>query len=187
MGLTWTAARAAAEAAGGYLATLTSAAENAFAVSLINGPTWIGGFQPAGSPEPAGNWQWVTGEPFTYTHWHPDEPNEYVPHEDYLLFRKSDGLWIDGYNELGAVDRLGYLIETGVDPATRNADIITDFTPGTDRIDISALHIGGVNALDQLLSQRGSDVLIDLSAVGGRDLLRQHTSLLSLDASDFIL
>ena len=36
---------------------------------------WLGGFQPEGSPEPAGGWQWVTGEPFNYTNWTIQEPD----------------------------------------------------------------------------------------------------------------
>jgi hypothetical protein len=90
-GVTWFEAEAAATAAGGYLATITSAPENGFVFSLVNdqqfwgtfpgseactnaGP-WLGGFQPDGSLEPGGNWQWVTGESFTYTNWESGEPN----------------------------------------------------------------------------------------------------------------
>ena len=59
----------------GYLATVTTAAENSpfitstFNFSVIPGGVLIGGFQPPGSPEPAGGWQWITGEPFIYTNW----------------------------------------------------------------------------------------------------------------------
>ena len=76
--LTWTQAKAAAEArtfmgAQGHLATLTSAAENDFVYANL--PTlncWIGGFQPSGSPEPLGGWRWVTGEPFAYHNFNPN-------------------------------------------------------------------------------------------------------------------
>ena len=78
--LSWDDANAAAASmslAGtpGHLATTTSAAENAFIFSLNPGDAWLGAFQPSGSPEPAGNWQWVTGEPFAYTNWKSGEPN----------------------------------------------------------------------------------------------------------------
>ncbi len=54
----------------GHLATVTSAEENAFIVDMTNSYNhWLGGYQPAGSDEPAGNWQWVTGEPWIYANW----------------------------------------------------------------------------------------------------------------------
>src|SRR6266478_4337030 len=77
-GIVWSNASAAATNRGGYLATITSAQENQLVFGLIQGNTnlwtrrpstdswgpWIGGVQPPGSPEPAGGWTWVTGEPF---------------------------------------------------------------------------------------------------------------------------
>ncbi len=65
----------------GYLATVTSQAEQDALFALLGGVDalshhWLGGFQPPGSPEPAGGWQWVTGEPWVYTNWgSTGEPN----------------------------------------------------------------------------------------------------------------
>jgi hypothetical protein len=90
--ISWNSANAAAQAAGGYLATITSSNENAFIFSLIDDPTywvqsanghgpWIGGYQLPNSAEPAGGWTWVpetgstTAQPFTYTNWESGEPN----------------------------------------------------------------------------------------------------------------
>jgi hypothetical protein len=82
-GVTWQEAEAAARKREGHLAVITSAAENRFvfehllsdpqAWDLPYGP-WIGGFQPDGSSEPAGGWNWVTGEPFEYSNWFPERP-----------------------------------------------------------------------------------------------------------------
>ena len=86
--ITWTEAQTAAETKGGYLATITSAEENSFVFSVVDddaywylyggaavhGP-WLGGLQPDGSPEPDGGWEWVTGEPFSYTSWSPGQPD----------------------------------------------------------------------------------------------------------------
>ena len=37
---------------------------------------YLGGIQSPGGDEPAGGWQWVTGEPWVYTNWGPTgEPN----------------------------------------------------------------------------------------------------------------
>jgi hypothetical protein len=54
----------------GHLVTVTNAAENQFLTGTFGGDAlhyhWMGGFQPAGSPEPDGGWSWVTGEAFVY-------------------------------------------------------------------------------------------------------------------------
>lgn len=83
--VTWTEADRLARMEGGYLATITSAAENDFVFSLVNareffsadngdGPA-LGGFQRDGSPEPDGGWGWVSGEPWSYQNWFRKEPN----------------------------------------------------------------------------------------------------------------
>jgi hypothetical protein len=90
--LTWEQARVSAihrsfAGVSGHLLTITSATEQAFAATAFFQDTnkyWLGGFQPAGSPEPDGNWQWVTGEPFIYTHWKAAEPNNRNNNEDRL-------------------------------------------------------------------------------------------------------
>jgi hypothetical protein len=86
-GITWSAASLTASNLGGYLATLTSSQENAFVFSLVAPNTdlwyynvhwwgpWLGGVQPPGSPEPAGGWRWITGEPFNYSNWASGQPN----------------------------------------------------------------------------------------------------------------
>jgi hypothetical protein len=134
--LTWNQAHAAVQATGGYLATLTTAEENAFVFSLIDaaefwhfdanplGP-YLGGVQLPGSSEPGGGWQWLTGEAWIYTNWSATEPSNGVgsPHgiaEDKLQFF-ADGVarsarWNDIPSDyLGAK---GYVIEFDGDPAT---------------------------------------------------------------------
>ncbi len=96
----------------GHLATITSQDENDFIAGIVPSDVsfWVGGFQPSGSPEPAGNWQWVTGEPFDYTNWAPDEPNNWFgddPNEDRVEFYDS-GEW----NDLPAdFELIGYIVE----------------------------------------------------------------------------
>ena len=86
-GISWTEAKAQAEEAGGYLATITSSQENTFVSKLIDderfwgwhdiyshfGP-WIGGYQADGAREPDGGWTWVTGEEVGYSRWASREP-----------------------------------------------------------------------------------------------------------------
>ena len=100
--LTWEQARMAAmqqsfAGVSGHLATITSAEEQAFltATPLLFQKYWLGGFQPPGSPEPDGNWQWITGEPFTYNNWPtPFEPNNRDGVE-HLLEMFPGGFWND--------------------------------------------------------------------------------------------
>jgi len=100
--ISWDDAKASAEAAGGYLATVTSAEEDAWVTAnllpLITptrndnvvGP-WIGGYQDVTSAsysEPSGGWEWVTGELWSYTAWQASEPSDGGPtnHENVLHY-----------------------------------------------------------------------------------------------------
>ena len=78
-GITWDEAHAAAASAGGYLATITSAEENAFVFSLVDqGTYWtqplltlpllgprLGGMQAAGAQAPHGGRGWSARESST--------------------------------------------------------------------------------------------------------------------------
>lgn len=115
--ISWTDARDAAVARGGYLATLTSAEENQFVFEVAcatpeawihpaewaQGP-WLGGYQDRTAPdytEPSGGWRWVTGEPWSYTSWLSGQPDNWLGIEDYLLFW---GLYVQTptWNDLGS-------------------------------------------------------------------------------------
>ena len=98
----------------GHLVTIQSAAENAFAAALLLTPTtaWIGGFQPAGSPEPSGGFRWVTVEPFTYTNWAPGEPNQFQgSNEESVVINganyQNPGQWQDASGS----SLVGFLVE----------------------------------------------------------------------------
>ncbi len=66
----WPEARARCEQLGGYLATLTSAAEWSWVVTATNiEHGYVGGYQDASASdyeEPYGGWRWVTGEQFAF-------------------------------------------------------------------------------------------------------------------------
>jgi hypothetical protein len=135
----WGDANATAAAKGWYLATITSAEENAFVYGLVDddpgfwddtnpnhthgsGP-WLGGFQPEGSPEPGGNWQWVTGEEWSYTNWAPEMPNDDGGGQNCLHFLGWRQLMGPQWNDLQSVPDpslgaiRGYVIEIP-EPAT---------------------------------------------------------------------
>ncbi len=132
-GITWSDARTQAETLTylgrqGHLATLTTAQENQFIVdNLVRAAIdlyWIGGFQPAGSAEPNSDWQWVTGETWSYTNWEPirGEPNNGggTTEEDVLSLWRFDwflpeplgtyplGVWNDEPSDYGGN---GYVVE----------------------------------------------------------------------------
>ena len=80
----WWQARDLAVAHGGHLATLTTAAEDAFVVQLSTstawpnryiGP-WLGAFATNPCSQGAACFEWVTGEQFSYARWHPGNPGD---------------------------------------------------------------------------------------------------------------
>jgi len=108
----WDNAKWAAEQMGGHLATVTSQVENDFITQLLpaEADAWLGGFQPHGSEEPNANWQWVTGEAFTFLNWNGGEPNDGVGWnltdesslEIYGVLASGRGKWNDIRPDYGA-------------------------------------------------------------------------------------
>lgn len=120
----WPDARDAAIGRGGYLATLTSRAEELFVYNALQigttwdywfedaarnwqGP-WLGGFQTPGARWPYENWGWVTGEAWGDTDWASGEPNDAGPeqapffendNEQYLQFFYN-GSWEPSWNDI---------------------------------------------------------------------------------------
>lgn len=93
----------------GYLATITSAAEQTFLDTINSHIAWLGGSDAAVE----GAWEWVTepGGPvaFTYTNWSGGEPNNCCFGENYAV-----GWWNgDTWNDLAANDtyNAGYVVE----------------------------------------------------------------------------
>jgi len=155
-GISWALAQVEASKRGGYLATITSSAENTFLFNAIDsspnwlsgdsryyGP-WLGGFQSASGTEPAGGWNWVTGEPFSYNNWASEEPNNQGGAEDYLhffAFNSRASTW----NDATAVASMnGYIVE--YDPPVQPSQLVVPGTanpyradrantPGTDPLD----------------------------------------------------
>ncbi|MCX6221573.1 MAG: PKD domain-containing protein [Bacteroidia bacterium] len=155
-GITWTSAKAEAESAAmkyhglqGYLATITSAAENAFIQLKTKGVGWIG----ASDAAVEGDWKWVTGpEAGTlfwrglstgsavngmYNNWNTGEPNDCcdanIPHqEDYahITFFPNNPAQNLRWNDLpnggtsGNYYPAGYLVEYGGMPGDPPVNLI---------------------------------------------------------------
>ena len=94
----WTDAEKYAEYLGGYLATVANEPENTFLYSVNKYKGYNSTFYLGGSDEAEeGNWQWVFGDAFSYTHWASGEPNNGSGNQDHNTLR-TDGYWDDDYN-----------------------------------------------------------------------------------------
>ncbi len=133
-GIDWSSARDSAAVPGGYLATLTSAEENDFVFGLVDdaafwkrrpgsgllaGP-WLGGMQPAGSPEPDSGWEWVSGDPFVFVNWTAGEPDNDGGYENVLHFGESRAGRVGTWDDADETDATipGYVIELSADSTT---------------------------------------------------------------------
>jgi len=112
--ITWDSARADAISQGGYLATITSDAENAFLTALYPTQAWIGG----SDAETEGVWKWADGPEggnlISYFKWRPGDPNDTNGTQNYLHWLGDDGgQMVDSITVIG----LGtYIVEWDTDP-----------------------------------------------------------------------
>ncbi|MBU0702204.1 T9SS type A sorting domain-containing protein [bacterium] len=137
-GISWDQAKTAAEASTfqglhGHLATVASSEENSFIYGLLPSiaSTWgyfLGGYQPENSGEPNEDWRWLTGEPFSYTNWQGEEPNNAGAGvtgdgQQDMLWMYGDaashgGEWDDvwGWYQEYMGSTIGYVVEYGSEP-----------------------------------------------------------------------
>lgn len=195
---TWSAAQTAAAArtsygATGYLATITSAPENAFISARMTGDGWIG----ANDTSVEGTWKWITGPEANttfwqgtgsgstvggnYANWNPGEPNQ-SGDEDCAETYVSSGQWNDlpcgatlGYVvEYGAPGNLPTVVAANVSIVTADVPAVTSLSPANSATGVSPtanLVIGfskTVNANTGNISIRktSDDSLVESIAVG---------------------
>jgi hypothetical protein len=131
----WADARDRAVEQGGHLATLTSAAESAFASDIEVSSTrgvMFGGYQSPSACEPGCGWRWVTDEPWVFTQWGGSQPDDYAgpdgfDGEDYLGFWNTASLgdaWSDGRDCLQSCPPPYFLVEWSADC---NSNGVVDF------------------------------------------------------------
>ena len=100
---TWAQAQQNCVNQGGNLAVVSSAAENTLLSNfLVNNSAWIG----ASDANSEGNFQWVTGDSFSYSNWYAGQPNNYNNNQDFVEMLNT-GEWNDQY---GTVP-LEYILE----------------------------------------------------------------------------
>ena len=128
---TWTSARTAAAArtfrsVPGHLATITSAFENNLVGSMRGTDGHLRGWIGLTDEVTEGTFQWVTGEPLTYTNWDVGEPSSGAPpgatDEDYVEIFEAK-VWNDN-NNAGDGFNLGYVVEYEVNPFAAPADLV---------------------------------------------------------------
>jgi len=132
-GINWNFAWDSALGHGGYLATVTSQAENDFIFSLVDsslywyqrpgtgklaGP-WLGGTQDFSSQEPDSGWHWVTTESMNYLNWTPGQPDN-NGNENALHFGESAGVRVPTWDDASALDDSirGFVRELSADSTT---------------------------------------------------------------------
>lgn len=103
----WIEARDTCTSLGGHLATIASPSENAFVGGINDGANcWLGGFQQPGSCEANCGWEWVTGEPWDWTNWDWNQPDD-AGGEDHLQFWSNSSRWNDHRSDVV----FGYICE----------------------------------------------------------------------------
>lgn len=118
--LTWEEAKAACEAKGGHLATITSPEEQELIESLNtqNSKLWIGGYKNS-----AGQWCWVTGEPWEYQNWGDGEPNN---SSNVVADESCVAVWPVKWNDLAnsnTYEQSGYVCEWEASDAAEETQV----------------------------------------------------------------
>lgn len=123
-GISWDDAKLAAEAAGGHLATITSAEESAYLKSNVfrdlNKAYWLGGYQTGDQNKktPTENWNWVTDEEWSFTDWSNIEPNNAGTNEIHLSADSRYGFqWNDEDSDVSHQIN-GYVVEKSLSAPT---------------------------------------------------------------------
>lgn len=117
---TWEEAKAACEAKGGHLATITSQEEQKMIESLNtqNSKLWIGGYKNS-----AGQWCWVTGELWKYQNWGDGEPNN---SSNVVADESCVAVWPVKWNDLAnsnTYEQSGYVCEWEASDAAEETQV----------------------------------------------------------------
>jgi hypothetical protein len=104
----------------GHLVTFSSLAESQFMRQVAGrASAWCGltdderfGGEEAGA-DPLHGWKWITGEPLTFTHWRPSEPDNWSDAGEDAVWFNNHGNWTDKGNGLAGQtsDRAYFIVE----------------------------------------------------------------------------
>jgi Ca2+-binding RTX toxin-like protein len=139
----WQNAQTLAQSYGGNLATINSTSENSLlAILLGNQYPWIG-FNDA---QTEGQFEWVSGEPVTFTNWATGEPNDFGSLGEDFAALLINGRW----NDLPATSQRRGIVEIDL-----NWQSTPSVTTATAERDI----LTGSESDDRLRGQAGDDTL----------------------------
>ena len=104
--MTWEQHEAEAINWGGHLASIENEQEFNMVVNMFKASSsncYLGGKRTGngGNGKGSQHWMWTDGTPWSFTKWHPNEPNNAGGRESYLI--TSRGHWNDIYNEYKSV------------------------------------------------------------------------------------
>ena len=133
-GISWDAAFDSARARGGFLASVTSQADNDVVAPLVGdtsfwalwpgsgrlvGP-WLGGYQRAGSVEPDQGWFWSRGETFDHGLWTAGRPDNQRGNENVLDYGDAGAAPVSTWNDLSDTcsSPRGFVTELSADSTT---------------------------------------------------------------------
>jgi hypothetical protein len=162
-----------AENRGGHLVTINSLPELQMIQAVMIPETYsprgiaIGLVQNTSSPdyaEPAGGWEWVTGEPFDFNFWNSGEPNDSPSGENYAEMFSSGG-WNDAAGETRA-EAVIIEYEEGVKDCIEDLDGDGSVGGSDLTILLSSWNSSGSGDINQDGTTNGADLTLLLSKWG---------------------
>ncbi len=214
--INWNNANTAAQArsaygATGYLATITSSAENNFIKARLSGDAWIGGSDAAVE----GTWKWIGGPEAgttfwqgvgngstvngSYANWNPGEPNQ-SGEEDCAETYIANGTWNDlpctatvsGYvTEYGASGDTPTVVAQNISITTADVPAVTALSPSNGAINVSpstTLTVGFSKTVtkqtgDILIKKVSDDSIVDTIDASGSQVSGSGTSSITITPS----
>ncbi|MEO8243613.1 MAG: M10 family metallopeptidase C-terminal domain-containing protein [bacterium] len=114
---------------------------------------WIGLTQTPGSAEPDGGWTWDTGEAFSFSAWHPTQPDNFAADRFGIYFDYQGVIgWGDTINDSGSAG-FGSVNSAAIEVLT------------------SVRHLTGTNGHDLIW---GGDIANKINSRGGNDLISSN-------------
>lgn len=166
----------------GHLAVITSLDEQTwifdnFLSPIVNKKTiiWLGGFQSEKNEGwPAEGWYWVTGEPWSWTHWDSDEPNDEGTSEDIT----KDQRYLQ-------MDRNGWWGDyKGADYTDWAKAFLIEYEP-SEQINLTALNLTKIISPHSIKNGQNSTVIIKLENTGITTV--RDTEVADNPSPDFII